>query len=149
MWQRLKEIFDSTEDEAPLDPGALQRVTAALLVEMCCADSQFGDRERAAVKRMVSERFGLDPDEADDLLSQGIEAANEAVSLYNFTSIINSRCTPEEKLGIVSNLWEVAFADGVLDKQEEYLVRKIADLLHVSHSQFIKARLDAESGEDA
>ena len=67
----------------------------------------------------------------------------EAVSLYEFTNRLNDELTPEDKTGIVEMLWRVAFADGRIDKYEEHLVRKAADLLYVPHRRFIRAKLKA------
>ena len=68
----------------------------------------------------------------------------KSVSLYEFTSRLNEELSPEEKADTVEMLWRVAFADGRLDKYEEHLIRKAADLLHVPHRRFIRAKLKAE-----
>lgn len=65
----------------------------------------------------------------------------QAVDYYQFTSVINKRCSTEEKIQLIQSLWQIAYADGKLDPQEEYLVRKMADLLGVAHTDFILAKL--------
>jgi uncharacterized tellurite resistance protein B-like protein len=44
---------------------------------------------------------------------------------------------------LVENMWRVAFSDQKLDKYEEALIRKVADLIYVSHQDFIKTKLAA------
>ena len=82
-------------------------------------------------------------DEARALIELAENEVDHAVSLYDFTSFLNDTMSNEERAGIVELLWQVAFADAVLDKYEEYYVRKIADLLYVPHRDFIKAKLRA------
>ena len=69
---------------------------------------------------------------------------DKATSLYPFTGLINQHFSPEQKAQVVEALWRVAYADGTLDKYEEHLVRKVAELIHVSHSTFIRTKLKAK-----
>ncbi len=62
------------------------------------------------------------------------------MSLYEFTRLLNEQLSREERIRIVEMLWRVAFVDSVIDKYEEYYIRKIADLLYVSHRDYIKAK---------
>jgi uncharacterized tellurite resistance protein B-like protein len=66
---------------------------------------------------------------------------SESTSLYEYTRLINDSCSYQDKLNLVNSLWKIAFADNSLDKYEEHLIRKISDLLHVSHSDFIKEKI--------
>ena len=68
----------------------------------------------------------------------------ESVSFFEFTSLINDSCSRKEKYDLLVILWKVAYADGQLDKYEEYYIRKIKDLLYLSQSDFIKAKLEAK-----
>ena len=65
----------------------------------------------------------------------------EMISLYEWTSKINESCTYSDKKRLMEFLWDVAFADGVIDKYEDYTIRKIAELLYVKHKDFIKPKL--------
>ena len=82
----------------------------------------------------------------NDLLKLATQKSDDAISLYEFTDAINTGCSAAQRKQIILLLWQVAFADGVLDKLEDYSIRKIADLLHVPHSSFIETKLMA-SGE--
>ena len=136
-------------DENPRDSASARRLTVAtLLVEIARADFSVDSSERTAIRRMLASAYGLDPGSARILVEEAERAVEEAVSLYEFTSRLNEELSPPEKVEIIEMLWRVAFADGRLDKYEEHLVRKAADLLYVPHRRFIRAKLKIE-GEPA
>ena len=115
---------------------------AVLLVEIARADFHIDPRERAAIRRVLASAYDLRRDEAADLVARAEAAAEESVSLYEFTRPLNEALSPADKVEIVEMLWRVAFADGRLDKYEEHQVRKTAELLYVPHRRFIRAKLE-------
>lgn len=119
---------------------ALQLATAALLVEMMRMDNTVQSAERAAALNALRAEFGLDEAELDSLVALAEQEASEATDYYQFTSLINQACDAAQKLQIVTYLWQVAFADGHLDAHEAHLMRKIGDLLHVSHADYVTAK---------
>ncbi|HKJ08173.1 MAG TPA: TerB family tellurite resistance protein [Gammaproteobacteria bacterium] len=125
---------------------ALRLATAALLVEMTRADFHVESDERSAVYNALRRVFGLSAEETSELVELAEQDASSASSLFQFTHLIDTHFSPKRKAYVVEMLWRVAFADGVMDKYEEYLVRKVADLLHVSHRDFLqtKHRVQAE-----
>jgi uncharacterized tellurite resistance protein B-like protein len=74
------------------------------------------------------------------LLALADQQRKQATDYFQFTSLINKEYSVEQKVGLIESLWKIAFVDGVLDIDEEYLVRKIANLLYVPHSAFIMAK---------
>ena len=124
--------------------AARRLAVATLLVEIARADFEVDPTERDAIRRMLASAYGLDPEPVAELVARAEQAVEEAVSLYEFTSRLNEELSPEDKVEIIEMLWRVAFADGRLDKYEEHLVRKAADLLHVPHRRFIRAKLKIE-----
>jgi len=118
--------------------------TAALLLEMTRADFEVKPEENAAVLAAIRRAFALNDAETDALLSLAEGEIERATSLHEFTSTLNAALSREQKCHVIELLWTVAFADGELDKYEDYLVRKVADLLYVRHSDFIKAKLTAQ-----
>jgi len=144
MIRAIQQFFErqiKAMDEGQGDPErALRLATAALLVEMTRADFQVEERERAAVADGLERVFGLSEQESAELIEMAEQDASEAASLFQFTRVIDGRLAPERKAKIVEMLWRVAYADGRMDKYEEHLVRKVADLLHVSHRDFIQAK---------
>ena len=147
MIRAFQRLFESTVATAARAAEVEERehgyhvATAALLVEVMRADYEVRADEREAVLRALDAAFGdLSPEETRDLLARAEERADDATSLYEFTQHINRQFEPEQKAHVVELLWRVAYADGDLDKYEEHLVRRIADLIHVPHSVFIRMK---------
>jgi len=120
---------------------SLKLATAALLIEAVKADDSISEEELVTLREGLEKRFGIDAAETETLIRLAEEETAEAVSLYGFTSLINKGFKYDEKKGIIELLWKVVYADSVLEKHEEHLVRRIADLLQVSHKDFIEAKL--------
>jgi uncharacterized tellurite resistance protein B-like protein len=144
MLSRLKKLLDPAPD--PGDPThAYRRIelaTAALLVEVMRADGIAPD-ERASVEDAVARRFGLSPGEAQALVAEAEAEVRDAVGYYPFTSLINRHFSAEQKEAVVELLWRVAWADATLSAHEQHVIRKVADLLHLSHAAYVGAKLRA------
>jgi uncharacterized tellurite resistance protein B-like protein len=144
MLRSLRALFEQQIAKFADEPEAahsLELAGAALLMEISRADDNVSGRERAAIMSALTRVFHLADDELEDLVAAATEAVDSAVSLFDFTVIINQRFGREQKLKLLEMLWSVAYADDKLDRYEEYYVRKIADLLYISHSDYIKAKL--------
>jgi uncharacterized tellurite resistance protein B-like protein len=128
-----------------LPEARLRLATAALLIEMTRADHSVTDAERAAVDSSLQEHFGLAAAEARELVELAELEVRASASLFQFTHLVDKHFALEQKIAIVELLWGVAYADAARDHHEEHLVRKVADLLHVPHSAFIRARERAEA----
>jgi uncharacterized tellurite resistance protein B-like protein len=142
MLRTLKALFDDalsghTRQDAA---DALPLAIAALLIEVSRADHEIDARERHAIVHAVAQVCAVDEAALEALVDSAEEAVEEAVSLYDFTSVVNERLPREEKYALLVLLWRVAHADGRLDHYEEYYVRRLADLLHLSHGDFIRAK---------
>jgi len=136
-----KYVVSSPEDRDNVSEHSLQIATAALLVEMMRADSEIKDDERKAVTKKLQSSFGLSEEEINAMIIFAEEEIRKATGYYEFTSLINKGLSQEQKVKIIEHLWEIAFSDSSADKHEEHMVRKIAGLIHVSHKDFIDAKL--------
>ena len=134
---RLKIEPDTT---AGPDEHGLQLATAALLFEVLRADNDEHPDERARLEQELCKAFSLSDSETRELAELADCEAAESVSLYQFTGLINQHFSAEEKVRLVEMLWQVAYADGRLDRYEEATVRKITELLHVPYRAFIRAK---------
>jgi uncharacterized tellurite resistance protein B-like protein len=142
MLQKLKALFSDNDRNLLPSQRDLQLATAALLIEISKADRQRHPREFAAIIEAIRTAYALEEATLDELLSAAEAASENAPSLYDFTSVINERCSEEEKFKLVRECWRVAFADGNLDKYEDHTIRKIADLIYLPHALYIKAKLE-------
>ncbi len=118
----------------------LKLATAALLIEMMYQDDQVHDKEIDAAKKALTERFELTDDECHILFELAEEEVKEAVDYHQFTRLIASKFTQAQKIKVIELLWSVAYADSHLDSLEEHMVRKISDLIYVSHKDFMKTK---------
>jgi len=142
----LKKIYDqfiqpSSIKKDEVSEHAIQVATAALLIEMMKADGTVNEDERKAVMQTIQSKFNLTDDETKSLKELAKEKIRKATDYYDFTSLIHKRLSYQQKVEIIEHLWEIAFTDKHLDKHEEYVVRKIADLIYVEHKDFIQAKL--------
>ena len=119
---------------------SLELVSAALLIEVAKADFDFDETERLRLMALLQERFGLSDEDSLSIIEQAEKRVDHSTSLYEFTREINEQFDPEEKIALLESMWRMAFADGELDKYEEHLIRRVADLLYVPHSRFMTAK---------
>lgn len=127
------------------DPGReherLQVAMAALLLEMAHADAQFHEMEGVLVRDLLQQKFELTAEAVAELLQLAQQERESTLDLFHFAREINASFTREEKLEVMEGLWRIIYADGVLDKYEDYLVRKLATLLRLSHQEMIGAKV--------
>ncbi len=140
MFKALKALFEPTETRPTSTSSDLESATAALMIMLAIADSHFDDRERDTVVRLIKERSGLDDEELTTLISEAEQAAESATSIYEFSQQLNKVMSYEDRVKVVLGMWEVAYADGVIDKYEEHLIRRVCDLMYISHQDFIQTR---------
>lgn len=122
--------------------SALQLAAAALLIELSRADYQQDRSEQISIENALQECFKLEPAQLEQLIALAEEENKDATSLYQFTSLIKDNYSSEQRFKLVKMLWQVALADGEISKYEDHLIRKVADLIYLSHSQFIRAKLE-------
>ena len=128
-------------DQEQKDTEIINNACAALLIETALADKVFNEEELISMKQTLNKVYKVDEKDIEELINESKKKVSESTSLYEYTRLINDLCNYEDKIRLISNLWSIAFADQHLDKYEEYLIRKISDLLHVSHKDFIQQKL--------
>ena len=139
--EKLNPPEDASEEERRL---GIQYATAALLIEVAKSDFDQDEMERALIFAMLKDTFELLESQLNELVSLADKATEDAHDIYQFTQLVNDAYSYGDKTQLIMNLWRVAFADGRIDRYEEQFIRKVCGLLHVSHSNFIKAKLTAE-----
>lgn len=144
MISALRALFeiDGRDDGEALE-HQLRLASAALLIETARADFTQDGVEEATMLEVLRSGLGLSTAEVDELLALASDRVDAATSLFEFTRVINDHFSPPRKLLLVAGMWAVAYADGNVDKYEEHLIRRVADLLYVPHEDYIRAKLDA------
>ncbi|MDB9968383.1 TerB family tellurite resistance protein [Gammaproteobacteria bacterium] len=147
MIESIKSFFEKNltkkeEEEAP--SSAMSRVDltcAALLVEVMNSDHELDEREHQEFMAVLQKSYNIAESDLEELIQLAKNEAFEATSLYEFTKLINDSYDYEQKVELIENMWRIAFSDKQLDKYEDHLIRKVSELIYVSHSDFIKTKL--------
>ena len=141
--QKIQSI--SGGQTAVLPERALQLATATLLIEVSRADFHISAEEKQAIAVGIQKFFSLTSAETREIVELAESEIDDATCLFEFTRLVNESFEYSQKLKIVEMMWRVSYADLDKDKYEEHLIRKISDLLYVSHSDFIRLRHLVES----
>jgi len=144
MFTKLQTFFnqylnDNVEESIPLE-RRLHMATAALMVEMLHVDEQVTEQEEEKLQQLLKQRFNLSDREIESLIDLANNEKHEATDYYQFTSLLNEHYSQQQKIALVEDLWKLAYADHELDKYEEHLLRRLAELLHVPHKDFMQTK---------
>ena len=147
MLKSIQNIFRHRNQEVSDSSEIYQRelAYASLLVEVIKSDDKFDDREREKLFDVLSKKLKIRDDELQNFAELAKQKSDESTSLYEFTREINDKYEYDEKVKLIEDLWRIAYSDGQLDKYEDYVIRKIADLIYVTHSDFIKSKLSVRN----
>lgn len=121
-------------------PADLRVAIAALLLEAAHRDDSFGPDERRVIEHLLTAKFQLSADECAQLMTSTEVKVKDMVQLHPYTHTVFERMEPEERVQVIEMLWEVAYADGVLDPEEDALIRKVAGLIYVEDRERMMAR---------
>ncbi|MCU7800717.1 MAG: TerB family tellurite resistance protein [gamma proteobacterium symbiont of Lucinoma myriamae] len=144
MLKAIKIFFEqrmSVELVAGDQQHQLRLATAALLIEMMNQDDKVHETEKQAVRQALKDNFMLSDEESAELYQLAHEEVKNATDYYQFTRLIAEHFSQQQKIKIIELLWQVAYADNHLDSYEEHMVRRIAELIYVSHQDFIQTKL--------
>ena len=137
MFDKLMRLLATPEPPPRPD---LRLSVAVLLVEAARQDDRFDPGERAVIAQLLARKFAINPDECAQLLAAAEAHAEQLVQLHGHTSAVIAQMTPDERVELVEMLWEVAYADGVLDPEEDLLIRRVAGLIAVTDRERVLAR---------
>ncbi|OZS44015.1 TerB family tellurite resistance protein [Photobacterium sanguinicancri] len=147
MFKQLRVLFRQVmhegTDGGAVDTPSMHLAMASLLCEVASADHAIDPREEQAKAHLLTMLLDIDQDEAASLLKEAMVKSKASVSLYEFTTKLRE-LLPEQRYSLIEAMWEVAYADGVIDPQEEAVIRQVAELIYIDHSLFIKAKLAAQ-----
>lgn len=140
LFEKLKTVFEPPGAADDDNGDALPRALAVLLLELAAADAGIEPSERRVVEQALAEQFGLDEARLDELLAEAAKLQRDVHSMHEFTHALRTGLEPPERAAIVQWFWRLSYADGVLDRHEEHLVRRLADLLGVPHHEFMRQK---------
>ena len=144
MLSSLRKLFSREEEEtedAALDPAL---AAAALMFEVVWADHEISQAELVTAKALLKQMFALEENVVMSIVADAEERLRESVGVHTYTTFLNEALSEEEKFSVVTALWQIALAEDGIDVMEEHSIRKTSDLLYLSHSRFIEAKLKAK-----
>ena len=119
------------------------------MIEVAYADNQLDESELKAMANSLS-KLDIEKEEIQEIVDATLVKSKESISFYEHTRILNDQLDYDQKKEVLNSVWSIAFADGEMDKHEEHLIRRIADLLYLNHKDFINAKLNQkETNEDS
>ncbi|MEO1081418.1 MAG: TerB family tellurite resistance protein [Pseudomonadota bacterium] len=143
MLARLKKMLLDEAAKPHREPHDIKLAAAALLVEVARADHDQLPEEEQAMGRLLASTLQLSSDEVDEILKRAGTAVEEATSLYEFTRLVNDHYGPDDKRALIAAMWQVAYADNALDKYEEHIIRRVAELIYLPHAEFMRTKHEA------
>ena len=140
MKKFFSNLFKKNQTEDLVEDNSVLLSAIALLLEVSLADEIMDISEVETLKDVLLKEFDVDQTKIDDLISNAKKNQNSSTSLYEFTRKINDDYKFEDKNNLILSMWKIAFADGNIDKYEEYVIRKVSDLIYISHPDFIESK---------
>ena len=144
MLDKLRALFSSQEDSEEPEIEA-DLAAASLMLEVSWSDHDVGEAELLTMRRLLSDLYGLSPEKIDALIDDAQARLSENVGLHPYTRFLNEHLDEEARFQVVSALWQLALADDRIDRFEEHTIRRASDLLYLSHSRLIEAKLQAKA----
>ena len=138
MFTQLARLLQAPQPQRQL-PSAREAV-AILLVEAARMDDTFGLDERAMIAHLLTQKFALSAEECGKLLADSEALSARMTQLHPYTHAIFEQMPMAERIELIEMLWDVAYADGVLDPEEDSLIRRIAGLIYVTDRDRVLAR---------
>ncbi len=138
---RLKEGLSAPPEHQSGQRDPLRVSTAAVLLEIGYADGTFSPAEGEGLLTYLERAFALSPDEAHEIMDEATEIRNRTIDHFALTNYIRKNASLQERIEIVKTMWRMVYSDGRLTDYENYLVRKLADLLGLEHHVMIDAKV--------
>ena len=139
----FKKIFDAPkrQESAQEKVEKLEVATSVILLEAATADSHFSVEEQQKIIEILKSRFQMNEESVKELIEKSEHEREESTDLWYFTNILNENLSTEEKYNLMEQVWEVIYSDGTLDKFENYVARKLLNMLNLDHSKFIELKI--------
>jgi len=128
---------DTSESVAAAD---MRQVSVQLMLEVARCDASIDDIERDAIVKSLLDKSRFAQTQVDALMAESERAVESSISFYEHIRLVNDQFDQLNKVNLIEQMWEVAYADGHLDALEEAFIRQVADLIYVKHRDFLQAK---------
>ena len=147
----MKSLFNLFQNLVIDDGHAIDETEAvtlaatAMMLEVARSDQVKQEIEFKTIKSILEDTLNVRQESVNDLISSAEESVETAHDLYQFTQVINELYDYKRKKQLVLTMWQVAFADGQVEAMENHIIRRLAGLIHVSHSDLIQLKIQARN----
>lgn len=148
MLDLIKKILGKTaEQKAAKDDSAQEAHVAlcVLLLEAAHVDGECSDEEMEHVISTLTKECGVPRQEIDELIASSHQKRNDAVDLFRFTRYMNNNFTKDEKISVMESVWRIIHIDAHLKPHEDHFAHKLANLLRLTHTELINAKIKART----
>ncbi len=146
MTSKLLNWFNKPEKQnTPALLSDVETAAVILMVEIISADDHMDSSEEALLRQIIQQQLKVSPEEIEQVVHSAKQSSNASLDFYQHTKKIRDNYSIAQKKQLLEHLWSLVYADGKLDKYEDYAIRKIADLIYIPQSQFIQARNKVKS----
>jgi uncharacterized tellurite resistance protein B-like protein len=139
----LKDIPRPSGTARPMRVDDPRIAVAALMYHVMDADGVRQDVEWDRIKQLLSESYGIEGRELDQLVQAGEAADHEAIDLYAFTSVLMRHLDEQARIDFIRLMWDVVYADGELHELEDNTLWRVSELLGVDSRDRVLARQQA------
>jgi len=122
----------------------VRMAACVLLVELASVDGEFSAVERQRILDILQRHFGVDAAGAEGLLAEAAYASRSSVDDFVFTRQVVKEYELAQRMVLAELMWQVVLADGTVDGNESYLMRKLANLLQLEPAFLAQARKRTE-----
>ena len=129
-----------SSDSKKKDNFEIELTASILAYEVARTDGDVSELELDVLLtevEVIASKAGKSKDQIFKIIK---EFSDKSVSFYEFIEDINNEYSKDQKLSLIAFLWRVAFADSILEAQEEKLIRRIADLIHIKDIEVLKLK---------
>jgi len=141
----LKTLFQQPEENTNQEHDN-KIATSVLFLELAYADFELTEEEEKNIYDNLQRFFSLPRDEVKEIIDMAREKRKNRQDIWIFTNQIKTTFSRERKIRIIELLWQLVFSDGKMDKYEEALMRKISNLLGLTHGEMIGAKNKVKAG---
>ena len=132
MFDKLKSIFDKKIEEGNEQFDTIQIAISTLMIQTAVYDGIFDEKEKSEILELIKKYFELTEDQKLSLFKIAMKVNDNSNDMQQFTRVLNTNLSEDEKLNIIEMLWKIIISDGHIDDYENALIRKISGLLYIS-----------------
>ena len=148
MFNFFKKNLNTSNDSVVKQIFDIELIGFALAYEVARSDGEIDQNELSIIKKNIADKSNELDCSAEEVLKKIEEQSNNQISFHNFINDINNFFSIDEKYSLLKFLWETAYSDNVLTVDEERLIRRIADMLHVKDLKVLKFKHEAKNNTD-